>query len=71
MRRMRIGILTTSCQRCGRPIATASRSIIGADAAKAQFDRICSRCITPEEEKEIRRIQAKAIMNRCRAGGGR
>lgn len=60
--RGKIRIITTTCRRCGNPVATASRSILGADAAKAKFDRICKSCITPDEEREILNAQAGAIL---------
>jgi hypothetical protein len=56
-----IQILTVNCPRCGRPVATASRSLIGADAAKAQYEGICERCITPNELMDIQQAQLNAI----------
>jgi hypothetical protein len=64
MPRRPITILTTSCRRCGRPLATASRSLTGADAAKEQYDRICERCVTPEERQAMLDAQAGAILSR-------
>jgi hypothetical protein len=62
VRRQPIRILTTTCRRCGRPVATADRSITGADAAKRQYDRICQGCTTPEEERAMLAAQAGAIL---------
>lgn len=55
----RIEILTTTCRKCGKTIATLSRSLFGADQAKA-IGPICSSCVTEEEKYEIRRIQGEA-----------
>ena len=51
--RTRFTIQMTTCRRCGKALATGSRSLYGADAAKARLDRICRSCITPEEQAEI------------------
>jgi hypothetical protein len=63
-RRQPLRILTTTCRRCGKPVATASRSLYGADAAKARLDRICEACCTPEERREMLTLQADAILRR-------
>lgn len=60
--RRRITIVTTSCRRCGCRLATASRSIHGADNAKAELDSICERCVTPEERQRIMAAIAGAIL---------
>lgn len=58
-----IRFLTTTCRRCGRPLVTTDRSIHGADAAKARYDRICSACVTPEEEQAMLDAQAQTVLN--------
>lgn len=58
----RISILTTSCRRCGRKLATASHSIYGADAAKARWGSICETCITQAEQIEILNTIGQAIL---------
>lgn len=60
----KIQIITTTCRRCSKPLATLSRSIHGADQLKAQYDRICESCITPQEQQAILEGQAAAILNR-------
>ncbi len=40
---------------------TGSRSLYGADAAKARYDRICEACVTPEEQAEILKVQAASV----------
>jgi hypothetical protein len=62
--RGKIQILTVSCRRCDKQLATASRSLFGADAAKARLDRICEGCATPEERREMLTLQADAILRR-------
>lgn len=62
MRKSRIQVITTSCRRCSKPLATLNRSITGADDLKAKYDRICADCITKEEEREILDGQAKSIL---------
>lgn len=59
---MRVSIITTECRRCGKPVATVSRSILGADETYERYSGICSNCITPEEQEEIIRLQAEAIL---------
>jgi hypothetical protein len=59
---MKIQIITTSCRRCGCKLATASRSIYGADRAKAELGSICERCITPAERERILAAIAGAIL---------
>ncbi len=66
MRRARIEIVTTSCRRCGKALATASRSLHGADAAKARFGSICSDCVTPAEREEMLHAIAGAILGGAR-----
>ncbi len=62
MRRGAFQLVTTSCRRCGKALMTGSRSLFGADAAKARLDRICEACVTPEERAEMLGEQAKAIL---------
>lgn len=61
MRTGRISLVMTACRRCGKPITTGSRSLYGADEAKAKLDRICEICITPDERQAILAAQAVAI----------
>lgn len=65
MKRGRIFFYTAPCRRgCGTMLATASRSILGADALKRKYELICDKCLTPEEHDEILRGQAGAILGR-------
>ncbi len=64
MKRRPITIVTTICRRCNKPLTTLSRSLYGADEAKARLDRLCSDCTTPEERQEMLMLQAEAILRR-------
>lgn len=68
MKRGRIQLITTTCRRCGKTLTTAGHSLTGADALKARLDRICSACITPEEEREMLEGQAQALLAQAGAG---
>jgi len=68
MPRGKIEIVTTSCKRCGRSISTLSRSIVGADALKAELGEICESCITPEEHRRILEATMKAALEQCLNG---
>ena len=63
-RRRRPLITYTNCKRCGKPLATASRSIMGLDKLKERLGSICSDCITPEEEQEMLNAMASAILKK-------
>jgi hypothetical protein len=60
--KQRIRILTTNCKRCGKPLATLSRSLYGAEQAKAQYEGICQDCVLPDERQEINNLIAEAIL---------
>jgi len=64
MRRSRISIITVNCKRCGKSIATASRSIYGADAAKVAFGNICQSCTADEEKHEILHCIGETIIKK-------
>jgi RNase P subunit RPR2 len=42
-------LIETTCRRCGTPLFTGNRSLFGFDKEKADLDRICGKCMTPEE----------------------
>lgn len=62
MARRRFHLITTTCRRCGRPVATGNRSLYGLDALKAQWDRICQSCMTPEESDALLRTMGEQIV---------
>jgi len=57
----RIQIVPAACRRCGREIATVSRSPLGLDRLKAKWGIICEKCIAPAERWEILQEQAEAL----------
>ncbi len=60
--RRRPMIHTVPCPRCGKQVATLTKSLYGLDAAKKQYEGLCSSCVTEEEEKDIIEIQARGIL---------
>jgi len=64
MKRRRITIERVNCRRCGKEISTASRSVLGLDALKAQYGSICHDCTTPEERNEMLHKMAGGILRR-------
>ena len=69
MRRQPFALISASCQRCGRPVMTGNRSLIGADMAKEAFGVICSGCVTEEEERRMLAAQADAILSGFQTAG--
>lgn len=67
MRRGRFFLYRTACRRCGCELYTGSRSILGADAAKARLDRLCEACTTPAERDQMLEAQAAAILAQVRS----
>jgi hypothetical protein len=57
----KISLLKTKCERCGKELATASRSLWGIDKLKERFGAVCSACITQEESAELIHSMGKAI----------
>jgi len=53
MKRQKFHLIQTTCKRCGKPLMTGNRSLFGFDKEKAELDRICKNCITPEENHRI------------------
>ncbi len=49
----RITVRFENCQRCGKRLAVASRSIYGADRLKAQFGILCDGCATDQEKQGL------------------
>jgi superfamily II helicase len=59
--RRKFQLIVTTCRRCDKPITTGNRSLYGADAAKAKYERICSDCATEQENYEMNLAIGKAI----------
>jgi hypothetical protein len=53
MKKSKFQLIETTCKRCGKKVFTGNRSLFGFDKEKAELDRICSDCITPEEQNKI------------------
>ena len=66
MRHTRITIETVHCKRCGREIATASRSIHNLDSLKAKYGNVCQDCTTSEERAEMTTAIAEGILRQAR-----
>ena len=64
-----IQIVTTKCKRCGKQIATGSRSLIGLDSLKSALGDICAACITTSERQIILRAQGQAMREPPKNGG--
>lgn len=62
MSRSRIQIVYNNCPRCGRPMAGLSKAIHGSDDMRMKYAGLCSKCVTPEEHKEILDNQAEGIL---------
>jgi len=63
VRKPKLRLVPTTCRRCGKPLMTGNRSLIGADAAKRRFDRVCVACTTPEDRE---RMDAAMMGINCR-----
>ncbi|MEX3614436.1 MAG: DUF2688 domain-containing protein [Burkholderia gladioli] len=57
----RVEVIETTCRRCGCRLRTLSHSLYSTDEMKARLDRICATCTTPEEHREIERVQLEAM----------
>lgn len=58
---MKISLIKTKCERCGKEMVTASRSLWGMDKKKQEFGVVCSSCITKGESAELIHSMGKAI----------
>ena len=56
MRKSKFQLVQTTCRRCGKTLYTGNRSLFGFDKEKAELDRICKECITPEEQQMILKL---------------
>lgn len=52
-RKIKFQLVETTCKRCGVKLYTGNRSLFGMDKEKKEFERICSKCITPEEQRKL------------------
>jgi hypothetical protein len=51
-----------NCRRCGKRLATGTRSLIGAEALKRKWELICATCLTPAERVELERDMRRAAL---------
>jgi RNase P subunit RPR2 len=56
MKKAKFQLIETTCKRCGVKLYTGNRSLYGFDKEKAELDRICKNCITPQEQAKILRL---------------
>jgi len=61
-RRVKFELIETTCKRCGVKLYTGSRSLFGLDKEKKEFERICSKCITPEEQRRILELRPNFLL---------
>jgi len=59
-RKVKFHLIETTCKRCGVKLYSGNRSLYGLDKVKKELDRICNKCITPEEQRRI--LELKPIM---------
>lgn len=68
MRRSAPSIITIKCPRCGKSVASMARSITGAEDIRKKYQGICSKCITPQEQNDMLKGQAAAIVSAAQGG---
>lgn len=61
-RRPRIQLVPANCERCGREVYTANRSLFGLDHLKAKWGVLCNVCTTEAEQREMLDDQFQGIM---------
>lgn len=57
-----IRIVFVPCERCGKLLATAIRSLYGLDALKARTSILCSDCTTPAEVYELNKAIGEGLI---------
>jgi hypothetical protein len=55
-RKVKFQLIKTTCKRCGCDLYTGNRSLYGFNKQKAELDRICGNCITPEEKERMLKL---------------
>lgn len=61
MKKRKFQLIETTCRRCKKPLITGNRSLFGLDKEKAELDRICKDCMTPEEHERLTRLIPKSF----------
>ncbi len=59
-------IVTTSCPRCGRSVATLSRPIHSSEATAAKWRGLCASCATDAEKRECLSDVADDVLRELR-----
>lgn len=65
----KIAFYETSCERCGKRIMTASRSLWGLDELKKEYENVCEECATPDEKYKLAIAIGEEIVNSKEEGG--
>ena len=65
----RVYLVETTCRRCGKPLLTASRSIMGADRAKVAYGSICSECMGEDERRDMTMAIGTEAIGKVHNGG--
>ena len=60
-------LIEAPCQRCGKVVTTARRSLLGLDAIKRRWGVLCQGCFTLEEERQLLKEQGEAIVQQRRS----
>lgn len=61
---MRERIYLTKCKRCGKPLASLTQSIWGANDAQTKYAGICEGCMTEKEKQELQNMVNTAVLQR-------
>lgn len=61
-RKVKFQLVETTCKRCGVKLYTGNRSLCGFDKEKKELDRVCSKCITPEEQRRILELNPTMLL---------
>ena len=65
---MRERIYLTKCKRCGKPLASLTQSIWGANDARYKYAGICKECMTEEEKQEVQNMVNAAVLRTVEGG---
>ena len=52
------------CKRCGKPVTTTNRSILGLDNLHSQYAGICHQCMNDNERNELLDKMGKQIIQK-------
>ena len=66
--KVRERIYLTKCKRCGKPLASLTQSIWGANDARYKYAGICKECMTEEEKQEVQNMVNAAVLRTVEGG---